>query len=223
VIILGIGHVGLRVARTLAGMGFDVVAIDQSVKPETDDELNELGIPVIVADGRLPQTLEKAGLRQAQSFIACTASDQTNLEVIMRVRDMNPDVRIVARMWDDQFTKQMKQFMGVQAVHSASDLAAPAFAGSAVGLEITQTLQVHGVDYSMIRLKVESGSFLDGGTIGQLQHENDMDIVLHGHDGSVAVEPDSSVVVQGGDILVLFARHDHVIDLAERNRRANKA
>src|SRR5512147_2542178 len=39
VIILGIGHVGLRVARTLAGMGFDVVAIDHKVKPETDDEL----------------------------------------------------------------------------------------------------------------------------------------------------------------------------------------
>lgn len=220
VIILGIGHVGLRVARTLVGMGFDVVAIDQKVKVDTDEELGKLGIPVIVADGRLPQTLDKAGLREAQAFIACTASDQTNLEVIMRVRDMNPDVRIVARMWDDQFTKQMKQFMGVQSVHSASDLAAPVFAGSAVGIEITQTLQVHGVDYSMIRLKVEPGAFLDGDTIGQLQQANDMDIVLHGRDGNIEVQPDSAQQVQGGDTLVIFARHDRVIDIVQRNRRS---
>lgn len=222
VIILGIGHVGLRVARTLCGMGFDVVAIDQKTKPEIDDELSAIGIPVIVGDGRLPQTLEKAGLRQAQSFIACTASDQTNLEVIMRVRDMNPGIRIVARMWDDQFTKQMKQFMGVQAVHSASDLAAPIFAGSAVGVEITQTLMVDGVEYSMMRLQVEPGSFLDGTTLGRLQDENDMDIVLHGRGGHFDVQPDNALTAQGGDTLVIFARHDRIIDLVERNRRATR-
>jgi Trk K+ transport system NAD-binding subunit len=222
VIILGIGHVGLRVARTLCGMGFEVVGIDQKVKPEIDEELSALGIPVIAGDARLPQTLEKAGLRQAQSFIACTASDQTNLEVIMRVRDMNPNVRIVARMWDDHYTKQMKHFMGVQEVHSTSDLSAPIFAGSAVGIEITQTLMVDGVEYSMIRLKVEAGSFLESATIGQLQRDNNMDIVLHGRGGHIDVQPDQGLVVQGGDTLVIFARHDRVIDLVERNRRARQ-
>jgi Trk K+ transport system NAD-binding subunit len=218
VIILGVGHVGLRVVRTLVSMGFDVVAIDLKVKPDTEDELSTLGVPIVVADGRIPSTLDKAGLRYAQALIACTANDQTNLEIIMRARDMNPDVRLVARMWDDQFTKQMKRFMGVQAVHSASDLAAPAFAGSAVGIEITQTLHIGGVDYSMIRLEVEPGSFLDGGTIGQLQNANNMDIVLHGRDGSVEVQPDSGLVVQGGDTLVMFARHDKIVDIVARNR-----
>jgi voltage-gated potassium channel len=219
VIVLGVGHVGLRVARTLSGMGFDVVAIDLKVKPEIDEEMSAIGVPIIVADGRLPQTLEKAGLRQARSFIACTSSDQTNLEVIMRVRDMNPSLRIVARMWDDQFTKQMKQFMGVYAVHSASELAAPVFAGEAVGIEITQTLMVDGQEYSMIRLEVEAGSFWDGVTLGQLQTENDMDIVLHGRGGHIEVQPDNAKIALGGDTLVIFARHDRVIDLVERNRR----
>lgn len=220
IIILGIGHVGMRVARTLVGMGFDVVAVDQKLKPDVEEELAQMGIPMILMDGRNPAALEKAGLRQAQAFITCTASDQTNLEVIMRVRDMNPDVRIVARMWDDQFAKQLKQFMGVTAVLSASDLAAPVFAGSAVGVELTQTMHIHGVDYSMIRVKVEPGAFLDGGTVGQLQEENDMDIVLLERDGGVEVQPPNSIVVRGGDMLVLFARHDRVIDIASRNRRA---
>lgn len=222
VIILGVGHVGLRVARTLAGMGFDVVGIDQKLKPDVDAELARLGIPIINGDGRLPQTLEKAELRHAQAFLACTSSDQTNLEVIMRVREVNPDIRIVARMWDDTFVRQMKHFMGVHAAHSASELAAPAFAGAAVGIELTQTLHIQGVDYSMIRLEVGSGSFLDGGTVGELQDANDMDIVLHGRDGSVEVQPHNEVRVHGGDTLVIFARHDRVIDIVERNRRASK-
>ncbi len=218
VIILGVGHVGLRVARTLVGMGFEVVGIDSNLKQEVDNELSILGVPVIVADGRIPAVLEQAGLKYAQAFIACTSSDHINLEVVMRARDLNPDVRIVARMWDDQFSGQMQRFMGVQAVHSASDLAAPAFAGSAVGIEITQTLHIDGIDYSMIRFQVESGSFLDGGLIGQLQHDYDMDIVLHGRNGQVEVQPDNKMAVQGGDMLVLFARHDRVIDIVERNR-----
>ncbi len=219
IIILGVGHVGLRVARTLVGMGFDLVAIDRNLDTEVDDELAQMGVPIIHQDGRSPLCLETAGLRQAQAFIACTASDQTNLEVIMRVREMNPNIRIVARMWDETFSRQMKQFMGVSAVHSASELAAPAFAGAAVGIELTQTLHINGVDYSMIRLHVEGGSFLDGGTVGELQDANDMDIVLHGRDGQVEVQPHNDVRVHGGDVLVIFARHDRVIDIVERNRR----
>jgi voltage-gated potassium channel len=218
VIILGVGHVGLRVARALVSMGFDVVGIDVKLKPDVDAELGQLGVPMIVADGRSQQVLERAGLREAQAFIACTSSDQTNLEAVMRARDLNPDVRIVSRMWDDQFTSQMKRFMGVQAVHSASDLAAPAFAGSAIGIEITQTLHINGDDYSMIRLQVEPGSFLDGGTVGQLQESNNMDIVLHGREGTVEVQPNSNISVNGGDTLVIFARHDRVINIVERNR-----
>lgn len=221
VIVVGVGHVGLRVIRTLAGMGFDVVGVDIKTKPEIDAELSQLGVPMIVEDGRQPATLEKAGLRYAQAFIACTSSDHTNLETVMRARDLNPDVRIVSRMWDDQFANQMKRFMGVQAVLSASDLAAPVFAGSAVGIEITQTLHIHGVDYSMIRLQVEPGSFLDGGIIGKLQNTHDMDIVLHGRDGNVEVQPNNEAVVRGGDTLVIFARHDKIIDLVERNRSAS--
>ncbi len=222
VIVLGVGHVGLRVARTLVGMGFDVVGIDQKLKPEVDAELTGLGVPLIIMDGRNPQALEKAGLSNAQAVVACTSSDQINLEVIMRVRDMNPNVRIVARMWDETYTKQMKQFMGVAAVHSASELAAPSFAGAAVGIDLTQTLHINGIDYSMIRLQVEPGSFLDSGTVGQLQEANDMDIVLHGNTGSVEVQPAESVQVHGGDTLVIFARHDRVIDIVERNRRTVK-
>ncbi|MFN8372846.1 MAG: TrkA family potassium uptake protein [Anaerolineae bacterium] len=222
IIIVGVGHVGLRVLRTLAQMGFDVVAIDQHKKPDIEDELSALDVPMIIGDARDRTILAKAELQYAQSLIACTANDNVNVEVIMRARDLNPDIRIVARMWDDQFSNQLARFMNVQAVLSASDLAAPAFAGAAVGIEITQTLSIHNIDYSMIRLNVEASSFLEGQSIGKLQRENNMDIVLHGRKDEIAVQPDTGVVVKAGDMLVIFARHDHIIDIVERNRRGGK-
>jgi voltage-gated potassium channel len=219
IIVLGVGHVGLRITRILVQMGFEVVAVDHKVDAELDAQLGQLGVPCIVADGRQLATLEKAGLRHAYAFIACTSNDHVNLETVMRARDMSPDVRIVARMWDNQFAQQLKRFMGVDAVISASDLAAPAFAGLAVGIEITQTLQINGEEYSMIRLTVEADSFLTNQTIGDLQTHNDMDIVLHGRDDQIQVHPDTGIRVHAGDTLVIFARHDKIIDIVARNQR----
>jgi Trk K+ transport system NAD-binding subunit len=161
-------------------------------------------------------------LCHADAFIACTRNDHTNLETIMRVRDLNPNVRIVARMWDSRFSKQLENFMNVQTVLSSSDLAAPAFAGAALGLDITQTLKVGNIDYSVLRMTVERDSFLDGTSIGVLQEENDMDIVLHSRGDSVRVQPSRDLIVCADDTLVIFARHDNIINIAARNRRNAK-
>ena len=59
----------------------------------------------------------------------------------MKARDLHPTVRIVMRAWDTEFANQIERFMDVQSVLSSSDLAAPSFAGAAVGIEITQTLE----------------------------------------------------------------------------------
>ncbi|MBC7870333.1 MAG: TrkA family potassium uptake protein [Chitinophagaceae bacterium] len=222
IIVLGAGHVGLRVTRTLVQMGFDVVVIDQSVDDEKKAQLGGLNVPTIPGDGRQITTLEKAGLRDAQCLVVCTSNELVNLETVMRARDMNPDIRIVARSWDTQFANQLKRFMGVNAVLSASELAAPVFAGMAVGIEITQTLVINGEEFSMIRLTVEPQSFLDGENIHHLQAKNLMDIVLHGRNDAINVHPEGETIVQAGDTLVIFARHDKIIDIVGRNRQRGR-
>ncbi len=219
VIVLGVGHLGLRVIRSLVQMGFEVVAIDIKTTPEKSNELAHLHVPLVVGDGRLVETMENAGLPQAQSFIVCTSNDYMNLEVTMRARDLNPDIRIVVRMWEDQFAAQICRFLNVEAVLSATDIAAPSFAGSAVGIEISQALTVNGEDYSMIRLQVAPGSFLDGETVGTLQDEHAMDIVLMEHADVAQVHPPRDSMVSAGDTLVIFAREAKVIDVVARNQK----
>lgn len=220
IIVLGIGHVGMRVVRVLAEMHFDVVAVDLKAKPETETELSRLGVPIIVGDGRLPATLNAAGLPDASALVICTANDQLNLEVTLRARDLNPNVRIVVRSWDAQFAGQLERLLGVNAVLSSSDLSAPAFAGAAVGIEVAQSFEMQGTRYSLIRLVVAAGSRMAGQAIGVLQNSEHIDIVLHERGGDATVNPPREIIVQPGDGLVLFARHTHIVDIVMDNRGA---
>lgn len=217
-IVLGLGHVGYGVVRTLVELGADVVVIDNNLTAEKDRELSVLGVPSIIGDGRQSITLEKAGIAHADALIVCTSNDYVNLEVIMRARDMNPPLRIVARIWDDQFSNQIKQFMGVSAIVSSAKLAAPVFAGAAMGIEITQTMTIHGKEYSTISLKVSKGSFFDGRTVEEVQRDERVDIVLHGTDADVVVRPGGHIRIRAEDTLVIFAEHDRILTLARRNR-----
>ncbi|MDQ7026488.1 MAG: TrkA family potassium uptake protein [Anaerolineae bacterium] len=220
IIILGVGHVGRRVVRVLHDlMGVDVVAIEQSPSPDLEAFLKERRIPLIRGDGSQKLTLEKAGLQHAEAFVACTGNDHTNLDAIMRARSMNNHIRIVARIWDDQFNTQIKEFMRVQSVISSSNISAPVFAGLALGVELTQTLHISGVEYSTMRLTVNQGFFMDGKTVGDMQEEQDIDIVLHVEKGhSADVKPSRSALINVGDILVIFAQHEKVLQIAARNR-----
>jgi Trk K+ transport system NAD-binding subunit len=217
VIVFGAGHVGQRVIRDLVTMGLDVVAIDQSPSVNAENRLGEMSVPIVRGDGRLSDTLEKARLKYAEAFVACTGDDQANMEAIMKVRHGHPGIRIVGRMWDRRFAEQLEKFMNVQSVLSSADLAAPAFAGAALGVEITQTLSIEGVEYSTIRLTVADGSALAGRTVGVLQTDLEVDIVLVDAGGDAVVQPSRELQVGVGDDVVFFARHDRVLEVLALN------
>lgn len=218
IIVAGVGHVGMRVVRTLAQMGFEVIALDVSMSVEAGEELRGMDVPIVLGDARTTLAMRDAGLERARALVVCTSNDHINLEITMRARDLNPNIRIVTRMWDDRFAEQLKRFLNVE-VMSASDLAAPAFAGSAVNIEVTQTLRVAGEEFSMIQIRVAEGSFMDGQTIAFLQEDEGVDIVLHGHNGQPAVvHPSGNQMVMAGDALVLFARHSKITEIVARNR-----
>jgi Trk K+ transport system NAD-binding subunit len=218
IIVMGIGHVGTRVLRTLVQMGSEVVAIDLDAGDSLVAELSALGVPLIVGDGRSPVTLERAGLRYAQAMIVCTADDFLNLEVCVHAREMNAKMRIVVRMWDTELSNHLKRSLNAETI-SASDLSAPAFAGKALGADIAPMMEIRNEAYSLIRLQIEPGSFMDGSTVEALQDENDMDIVLHERSDQVEVHPEGDLPVRAGDILVIFARQTRIMQILGRNRR----
>ena len=217
-IVLGIGHVGLKVTQALVEMGFEVVAVDTVFTPEKEAALRALDVPLILGDGRTVDALEKANLAEADALLICTSQDTINLEMV-RGPVLNPAYPDVAAMGDTQFADQMRNFLGVADVLSSADIAAPLFAAATVGIEVTQTLTIHNRQYAMLRLNVAKGSTFDGRTIGSVQDRYDVDIVLHAQNDSAAeVHPDNTIIIAPGDTLVIFANLDMIKDLARLNR-----
>jgi Trk K+ transport system NAD-binding subunit len=87
-VIAGCGEVGRRVRDMLNDVGEETVTIDQVASAGVD----------IVADALDPQALQRAGVAGARAVILALSSDSTNLFGASVVRDLAPDVPIIARV-----------------------------------------------------------------------------------------------------------------------------
>ncbi|MGJ3238428.1 MAG: NAD-binding protein [Anaerolineae bacterium] len=232
VIVMGAGHVGLRVVRWLRAWDENVVVIDDHISEDKAKILQSLKAEYLQGDGRYQQALEDANIINAAAFIACTGEDTVNLYAMMRARALNPDIHVVARIWDDSFNNYIERYIlnnerqstahahdVYSALLSSSDLSAPIFAGLALGIELTQTFFVDDVGYAAVHLVVQAGSLLEGQTVGHIEQSNGADVVLYQEGvGSVEVRPDRDITVNAGDTLVIFALEQMCIDIAKNNQ-----
>ncbi|NDJ53524.1 MAG: hypothetical protein GYB68_10620, partial [Chloroflexi bacterium] len=207
IIVVGLGHVGLRVVRELIILGEDIVVIE---KDEIDDhfaEARSYDIPIIVADGRSEDSLRKAGIDKASGVIIATNNDLVNLEIASRIRENNPNIRLVMRMFDDDFAQVMAERFDISAVFSSSALAAPAFAGAATGTEIIQTFKVADTVLAMGRLEVQPGCRLDGATVREVETEVDVSVVFWqgANSAKIDVHPARDHLIRSGDTIAVVA------------------
>jgi voltage-gated potassium channel len=233
VIVLGAGQVGLRVVRWLRQWGEEVIVIDNVPNPDKEAALKALGAELFVGDARSGQLMLDANIDDAAAFIACTGDDTVNLYAIMRARALNPDIHIVVRVWDDSFNEQIEEFIlnshkteiqdgdeTYTSIISSSKLSAPIFAGLSLGLELTQSFYIAEQAYSAVRLQVNAGSILENKSIGQIQAEHEVDVVLYQlGQAHFQVRPPRDKHVRAGDSLVMFGERDTCVAIAKANRR----
>ncbi|GAB4475018.1 MAG: hypothetical protein Kow00124_15560 [Anaerolineae bacterium] len=223
IIVCGVGHLGIRVVRELVILHEDVVVIEHKPDNHRLQEVRSYDIPVIIGDAREESILEKAGLERASSVIICTNDDLINLQIVSRIREMNESIRVVMRMFEDEFGHSVAEHFNVNAVMSASALAAPAFAGAAVKTEIMHTFAVAGRVMGMGRLEVEVGSALDGSTISTLEHELDVSVIMLQSNSTMDITPSGDRVLSAGDVLHVVAELPNLRSLASRwNRRGSR-
>jgi voltage-gated potassium channel len=205
IIVCGLGRLGLRVVRELVSLDENMVGIEYKENSPSFPEIHSYDIPILVGDARSAEILEKAGLMHAKAIIICTNDDLMNLQISARIRERSKDIRIIMRMFDDEFARSMADRFDISAVLSASQLAAPAFAGAAIGAEIIQTFKVEDSVLVMGRIQVQPGSRLVGAVISSVEHELDLSIILLQSGGTVDIHPQPEVALQPGDIIAVVA------------------
>jgi Trk K+ transport system NAD-binding subunit len=128
IVVCGLGHVGYRVVEELRMLGEDIIAIEVREHDAFVEQVRAMRIPVYVGDARRDDLLRTVGVERAKAIVCATSDDLANLEIALDAKRVNPEVRVVMRMFDQRLAGKVGGAMELDESFSTSSLAAPLIA-----------------------------------------------------------------------------------------------
>ncbi|MFC9057654.1 NAD-binding protein [Streptomyces sp. NPDC057074] len=173
VVLLGLGKIGTRVLTRLREMNIPVVCVEADPEARGLATARRLRVPVVLGDVTQEGVLEAAKIQRAHSLLALTSVDTTNLEAVLYGRSVRSGLRVVLRLYDDDFATAA--YRTLRAAHpgaltrsrSVTHLAAPSFAGAMMGRQILGAIPVERRVLLFARVEVAGHPQLEGRTVGE--------------------------------------------------------
>ncbi|MGH6912218.1 MAG: cation:proton antiporter [Geminicoccales bacterium] len=106
VVIVGFGQVGMAVTRHLVGLRIPVLALDFDPKRVRDSQAHRL--PVYFGNAARADVLRAAHVRQARLVIVALPSAAGGARVVGLIRQLYPELRILARVPDTDSVAQVR-------------------------------------------------------------------------------------------------------------------
>ncbi|MFE2330987.1 NAD-binding protein [Streptomyces coelicoflavus] len=240
VVLLGLGKIGTRVLTRLREMDIPVVCVEADPEARGMATARRLRVPVVLGDVTQEGVLEAAKIHRAHSLLALTSVDTTNLEAVLYARSVRSRVRVVLRLYDDDFATAA--YRTLRAAHpsaltrsrSVTHLAAPSFAGAMMGRQILGAIPVERRVLLFAAVEVAGHPQLEGKTVGEAFRAGAWRVlaleVSDGERGEGAVQqgvresrlvwelPDT-YVLRGSDRVVLAATRRGLAELLGRRAR----
>lgn len=178
IILIGLGHVGFRVLEELLARGREVIVVEARGDGPFVEEARARGVPLVIGDARRESLLRDLGLDHAACLIACTDDDLVNLEVGLDARQINPNIRLVMRFFEQNMARKLGKAFAVESIFSTSALSAPVFAAAALDervhgayrlgetLMATLELPITATDRLVGKSATEIGAILDAPVVG---------------------------------------------------------
>jgi voltage-gated potassium channel len=217
IVLIGLGHLGYRVAQRLHEMGEQVVVVELNLGTHTTAAARDMGIPIIQADARHPGALEGANIRDARTIILASQDDAMNLQIALKARSLNPDIQVVIRIFDEDFAHSLQDQFGFTAL-SATEMAAPVFAAAASGADVTNPISIEGQQLSLARLKILPASNLAAKTVGYVEDNYHLNIILLRHDHQSEMHPTDTRPLHAGDTLAVLGGPEQLSRLMHDNQ-----
>lgn len=203
IVLVGLGHLGYRVAQKLYEMGKNVAVIEVKAAQHTVIAAREMGIPVIEEDARNPTALEGANIKDAHTIILASQNDAMNLQIALKARSLNPKIQVVIRIFDEDFAHALQEQFGFTAL-SATEMAAPVFAAAAAGADVTNPISIEGQQLSLARLTIAPSSHLARKTVGYVEDNYHLNIILLRRDHTSEMHPTDTRPLNPGDTLAVL-------------------
>lgn len=142
VIVCGVGHLGVRTIIELRARDEEVVAIGSS--DEAEETLLGLGVRLVIGDARQPRILREADVAGADSIVMTGDDDLANLNTSLAATELNPTIRIVMRLFDQEVGAHIPDLFPDAVALSSSALAAPGFVSAAIDGEAGSRFHLAG-------------------------------------------------------------------------------
>ena len=215
-IICGSGRVGSHLVRDMMSANESFVVIEQDQKRAT--EFRQRGVSVLVGDATLEASLREVGVERARGLAACLPDDADNVYVVLTARDLNPNLRIVARAAEEQAETKLLRA-------GANHVIAPTIIGGhrmAVALtkpavsEFMDSIVANELGLGFEEVEVDDGSMLAGRELRATPIRSELDVVIisiRRQDGEKLFNPAADTVIKAGDILIAIGRAESLMKL----------
>ncbi len=110
VIVAGYGTTGAATVEELLSKGYNeenLIIIDS--KEENLHSVGETGALGILGDPTKEDTLLRAGITGAKVLIIATHQDDTNVLITLTAKDLNPKIKVISRVSQEENIKQLKR------------------------------------------------------------------------------------------------------------------
>jgi voltage-gated potassium channel len=211
--------VGQRLAEDLQEAGRDFVVIDFDVR--AIEELRETQMLYVQGDAEEEETLETAGIHRARGIILTLPDDSDNVFVTLTVREMNPNVIILARTIDHRNRSKLLN-AGADKVIAPSEVGADRMAQVIlrpnVDTFMDRVLHASALSLGIEEVEVQPGAPLAGQTLSQSNFRQQYDAIVIGmidqsEGGAMKFNPSPEDRIQDGDVLIVLGDPDMIHSL----------
>ncbi|MCP3164615.1 potassium channel family protein [Myxococcus qinghaiensis] len=204
VVVCGAGRVGYRVVTQLREMDKDVVVVEKREDAAFVSALRDENVPLLIDDTRSPLCLPRTNVKNASAIVCATDDDLANLNIALDARKLNPKIRVVIRLFDEDLSGKVRDTFKAEAL-SSSSLAAPAMALAALDPRIVHSF--HLGKHLMVVSLFEAREGLPGVNISAIRDRFGGLALSLLRDGHEQLHPIGDEVIRVGDVLTVQASY----------------
>lgn len=214
IIVCGLGRVGGRVLEYLRAAGVTVLVIDNRVLPN-DSRLG--GAALLSGDCCRAESWQQANLDRAQGVLILTSDDLVNISTALMVRKLNPNIRIVVRMFNQGLMDRLGHTVHNVFALSTSALAAPLLALMARTGKALGTFRLDdGAHQQVSELVVQAQSVIVGRSVAEVMQPEQLHAIAYCPARGAAQlgsDVDLQARLSAGDQMVVCGEADRVAAL----------
>jgi voltage-gated potassium channel len=222
VILCGVGHLGYRVYEQLYESQTPMVLVEKDASGRFLQKAKANGTPVLIRDMTEDQTLIEAGVERARVIVIATNDDMANLEVALDSRRLNPKIRVLMRLYDQQIAAKIADSLTIDQAFSASALAAPIVAAMSLETKVMSSFLVNDVPTVAAEFTIESGSSLIDKQLSAFEKQFGVRVLSRATRGGVQeTPPPLDALLHANDKLVIHCAAAKLANVAAQAKLVN--